>query len=87
MLLGILDGPTQDVDLVAILEEGKVVSVSPIPLPIAKAASEVSQDLGLPRGWFNPGPTSLLDLGLPEGFLPRCIRSDFGGLVVHVVGR
>lgn len=36
---------------------------------------------------MNPGPTDLLDLGLPHGFASRTEREEFGGLVVHLAGR
>jgi len=87
LLLGVLDRPTQDVDLLALLEEGEVVSAAPLPIALASCAEEIALDRGLPKGWLNPGPTSLLDLGLPEGIFHRCQRWDYGGLVVHAVGR
>jgi hypothetical protein len=41
----------------------------------------------LTAGWLNAGPASLLDLGLPAGFLERTVRRDFDGLVVHLASR
>jgi len=87
LLLGVLDRPTQDVDLVAILEEGQAVSAAPLPAALESAAKEIAFDQGLPPNWLNPGPTRLLDLGLPEGFINRCQRWDYGGLIVYAVGR
>jgi hypothetical protein len=39
-------------------------------------------------GWLNPGPTSLLDLGLPESFFERAQRRHYGpGLEVLFASR
>lgn len=37
--------------------------------------------------WVNLGPESLLDLGLPDGFLGRLERRDYGGLVAWLADR
>jgi hypothetical protein len=47
----------------------------------------VALELGLDPVWVNLGPVSLLDAGLPEGFLARCRIESFGGLQVHFAGR
>ena len=49
--------------------------------------SAVALELGLEPVWLNLGPVSLLDAGLPEGFLARCRIETFGGLRVHFAGR
>lgn len=87
LLLGVLNRPTQDVDLVAIVEKGQAVSARPMPAALETAAQEIALDRGLPTNWLNPGPTQLLNLGLPKGFMNRCQRWDYGGLVVYAVGR
>ncbi|HET6506934.1 MAG TPA: DUF6036 family nucleotidyltransferase [Baekduia sp.] len=69
---------TQDVDVVALERHGKLVSPQPLPAPIADAAALVARDLGLEPNWLNPGPTSLLDLGLPDGFADRLSSRDYG---------
>jgi hypothetical protein len=33
---------------------------------LVAAARTVARDFGLPDEWLNPGPTSLLDLGVPK---------------------
>jgi hypothetical protein len=38
----------------------------------------VTRDFGLPEEWLHSGPSSLLDLGLPEGFEGRLQRRDYG---------
>jgi hypothetical protein len=42
----------------------------------------------LPDEWLNAGPTDLLDFGLPEGFVERLERRDYGeGLTVYLASR
>jgi hypothetical protein len=69
---------TQDVDVVALKQHGQLVSAQPLPAPIADAAALVARDLDLEPNWLNPGPTSLLDLGLPDGFADRLSSRDYG---------
>jgi hypothetical protein len=69
---------TRDVDILALQRHGELVSADPLPLAIASAAALVARDLGLEAGWLNPGPASLLELGLPEGFADRLIHRDYG---------
>ncbi len=68
----------QDVDVVALEVAGVLVSADPLPAPVITAAATVSRDLGLEPGWLNPGPTSLLRLGLPDGFIDRVVTRDYG---------
>jgi hypothetical protein len=37
--------------------------------------------------WINAGPASMLQLGLPEGFLGRAVRREYGGLVIYLASR
>jgi hypothetical protein len=37
--------------------------------------------------WLNAGPASMLDLGLPPGFLERTIRREYGELTVRLASR
>jgi hypothetical protein len=69
---------TRDVDVVALELDGKLVSASPLPEAIVDAAAIVARNLGLERSWLNAGPTSLLTLGLPDGFSDRLIRREYG---------
>jgi Nucleotidyltransferase of unknown function (DUF6036) len=69
---------TQDVDVVALERHGQLVSARPLPPTLAAAATLVARDLGLEPNWLNEGPTSLLDLGLPEGFTGRLTARDYG---------
>ena len=50
---------------------GNLFSANPLPppLPLLKASEEVGIALHLGKDWLNIGPASLLEAGLPEGFL------------------
>ena len=63
--------------------------MKPVPLPAAlrEAADDVARLMKLSSGWLNAGPASLLDLGLPEGFLGRTVRRKYEGLTVQLASR
>ncbi|WP_419191984.1 hypothetical protein [Engelhardtia mirabilis] len=73
--------------MVGLVDEGSVRTSSPLPEPLADAARDVARALELAADWLNPGPTALLDFGLPTGFLGRCEIRRFDGLVVHLASR
>ncbi len=81
-LLGLIVRTTQDVDIIALVhaETGgmRLEKAEPLPEFLREAAEQVARDLGLPRTWLNPGPTSLLDFGLPPGCLDRTVERSFG---------
>jgi hypothetical protein len=87
LLLGAVVRTTTDVDLVACVEGGQLRSATPLPPQLQEAANDVARALDLSPRWLNPGPTALLDFGLPRGFLGRCHVFDYGGLVAHVAAR
>jgi len=58
-----------------------------MPEPLRTAVIDVARTYGLASGWVNLGADSLLDLGLPAGFLERLARHDYGGLVAWLAGR
>ena len=78
LAIGAISRSTRDVDVVAVVRAGKLVSADPLPAAVADAAALVARDLGLEQAWLNPGPSSLLQSGLPEGFLQRVVRRDYG---------
>ncbi len=87
LLQGLVLRPTKDLDIVALIDGGDWVSASPLPEELLRAAHEVAGALDLAQDWLNPGPTSLLDFGLPTGFATRADTRSYGGLTVRVAGR
>jgi len=87
--LGVVDRATRDVDVVALDEAGVLVSAEPLPPEVIAAAALVARDFGLPAGWLNPGPTSLLEIGgLPVGFRERVVSRTYGeSLQIEFAGR
>jgi hypothetical protein len=85
---GLGDRPTQDVDVVAVVTNGQLVSAAPFPPALEAAAVRVANDFGLKSSWLNHGPTSLLHFGLPDGFEDRMSTVDYGpGLRVSFASR
>lgn len=58
-----------------------------MPEPLRLAIRDVARTYGLADDWVNLGPGSLLDLGLPDGFVGRLERRDYGGLATWLAGR
>lgn len=76
--LGLVARTTRDVDVVAMVDRDGLVSALPLPPTLAAAAQIVGVDFELEPGWLNAGPAGLLDFGLPEGFVERCVVRDYG---------
>jgi hypothetical protein len=85
-VLGLVTRPTADVDVVAIVDHG-LQSAEPLPAPLADAAHRVAVDFGLPDDWLNPGPTAMLQWGLPEGFVGRLTARIYGALTADFASR
>lgn len=87
-ILGLVDRTTRDIDLVALLDGGVLVSAKPLPPELIDARDAVAVDFGISDGWLNSGPADLFDFGLPDGFLGRLDRRDFGpALTAHFASR
>jgi hypothetical protein len=79
LAMGLGGRPTQDVDVVAFLREGELVSARPFPPELDESAHQVAADFGLKQDWLNPGPTALLEIGgLPDGFVDRLTSISYG---------
>lgn len=87
LLLGLVDRPTGDLDVIALKEGEQYRKVVGLPGPLAQAAAEVADALGLPTGWLNDGPSSLMDFGLPGGWETRVEVRRYGALEVHLTSR
>ena len=71
LALGMIDRATRDVDLLALRTGDELTKPNPLPTELVTAAERVGRDFGLPRDWLNAGPASMLDLGMPAGFVGR----------------
>jgi hypothetical protein len=86
--IGAATRATRDVDVVALKRDGQLVLADPLPPPVVESAAIVARDFGLEPNWLNPGPTRLLDFGLPPGFAERLITRSYGSsLLVSFASR
>lgn len=87
-ILGLVERPTRDVDVVALLNGGELRSATPLPANVIEARNAVAADFGVSEGWLNSGPGDLLRWGLPDGLVERLTSRDFGStLTVHLASR
>lgn len=87
LLLGQITRTTRDLDLVALIKNKEFISANPLPQSLFQAAEEVGRALELGKDWLNIGPASLLDMGLPEGFMNRMHTRHYKGLTIHLADR
>lgn len=88
LALGLIERSTRDVDILALRSGDELDSARPLPPNLELARDRVARDFSLPTDWLNPGPTDLLEFGLPEGFLDRLDRRDYGdALTVYLASR
>lgn len=87
VLLGYIDRTTKDLDLVAMMEGGRLISAKPLPQGLLKEITEVGTALELGEYWINEGPASLFESGLPDGFEGRLVIRNYNNLTVHFAGR
>lgn len=92
ILTGVVTRVTTDVDILALMSNGSLLSPDPLPEPLLQAAVEVAEDLDLPHDWLNNGPSKgeggLFQMGLPEGIGPRLRPRSYGSaLTVHFTHR
>src|SRR5665811_2030909 len=72
ILRGLVSRPTtKDLDLLGERTAEGVRPMRPMPEPLTKAIEDVARTYALAADWVNLGPASLLDLGLPDGFIER----------------
>ena len=87
LLLGIINRPTKDLDVLALVHDGHYSSAQPLPSGLEEAALDVGRELGLAADWLNGGPTAQIKTGLPEGFHTRVETRTYRTLVVDVASR
>jgi hypothetical protein len=88
LALGLIERSTRDVDILALRFGEELDSARPLPPDLEVARDRVARDFSLPIDWLNPGPTDLLEFGLPDGFLTRLNRRDYGdALTVYLASR
>jgi hypothetical protein len=88
LALGLIERSTRDVDLLALRAGNELNSAKPLPSALEAARDRIARDFTLPTDWLNPGPTGLLELGLPEGLIDRLERRDYGdSLTVYFASR
>lgn len=71
---------TKDVDVLASLEDGRLVTARPLPEWLYTAIRKVGRDLHLMENWFNTGPSddSFFRFGFPDGIAERLTTRDYG---------
>ena len=87
LALGLIDRATRDVDLVALIEDCGLVDPKPLPEGLIAARDRIARDFGLDADWLNAAPSSLLDFGLPDGFVGLETRHYGPSLTVHLASR
>jgi hypothetical protein len=87
LLLGLIDRPTLDLDVVAVVTDDGLASSDPLPATLAEAVGDVADLHGLSDNWLNCGPADLLRFGLPDGFNERAVRHVYGALTLRLASR
>ena len=87
VLLGLADRSTKDLDVVARVHAGQLREAEPFSPALVEAISDVALALDLAPDWLNPGPASLLRLGLPPGFQGRAHHRVYGALEIWLADR
>ena len=91
--MGLVPRTTKDVDVVALIDsQGNLATPDPLPQELLQAVRDVATTHKLDDWWLNNGPSrgegGLFRLGLPDGFLTRLTRRDYGPrLAVSYIGR
>ena len=87
LLLGVVERPTADVDVVGFSSAAGYARADVLPEFLATAVREVGDALGLGESWFSTGPAGLAEFGLPPGLEGRTAVRTYGGLEVHLPAR
>ncbi|MDD5260296.1 MAG: hypothetical protein PHD76_00455 [Methylacidiphilales bacterium] len=83
LALGLVGRTTKDVDVLAGVDAtAGLVDPRPLSPTLRAVVDEVGSQLDLTPGWLNAGPADQVLMGLPEGFLSRLIRRDYGAKLI-----
>lgn len=86
--VGLVTRTTQDVDIVALMKNGRLSHSDPLPPHLLQAAEQVAELMNLPADWLNNGPASQFGMGFPTGFERRLHRVEIGRkLTVYYIDR
>ena len=91
-LRGVLGRTTTDVDIIAIVDEGRpgvlLAPPDPLPAPLLDAVRRVADDLALAPDWLNARVAAQGDTSrMPNGMIDRLEWREFGGLGIGIAGR
>lgn len=94
LVAGLRRETTKDVDILAFLNENSEIKESPdLPHDLKEAAKSVAVEMNLDEHWLNTGPSSIINpnlpnSGLPDGFLKRLTKREYGPkLTVYYISR
>lgn len=88
VLLGIVERPTVDVDVLARAGvSGTIEPPDPLPEPLLRAIAAVARDQGLLDTWMNTAVADQWRFGLPPGLEDRIRWRGYGALRVGIVDR
>lgn len=77
--LGLISRTTKDVDIMAGVDlERGLVDPRPMSAALRAAADGVAREMQMDPHWLNTGPADQVLAGLPDGFLSRLVRRDYG---------
>ena len=87
LLLGLIDRPTGDLDVIGLSEQSAYRKVVELPEPLRRAAAEVGLAFDLSERWLNTDAASLMDSELPPGWRERIEIRRYGALELHLTSR
>jgi len=90
---GLVARTTKDVDILGQIVPGGIAPLNELPEIIRELSEAIAEELNFPKDWFNTGPSSIINVnmpnnGLPYGFESRLIEHRYGNkLTIFFIGR
>jgi len=84
---------TKDIDILGQVVPEGIVPLNELPEIIRELSEAIAEELNFPKDWFNTGPSSMLNVklpnyGLPDGFKNRLIEHQYGSkLTIFFISR